>query len=475
MTCPRGRIEEEVLKRIRPSREEREKAERIWRLVRERLEDALRRKGVDAEVTLQGSLAKDTWLSGDLDIDVFVLFPRSWRSRLDDAKELFKEAFRGFPVEERYAAHPYIRVLVEDVWVDIVPALRVASGAEAETAVDRTPFHTEYVKRRLDEEQRDEVRLLKRFLHGIGVYGAEIAVQGFSGYLAELLIAAFGCFRTVLEKAAQWKPPIVIDLEGHYGGVVERVLERFRDQPLIVVDPVDPRRNVAAAVSVRSLALFVIASRLYLRQPSLVYFWPPEPRLEPHLVLRGAGERAWRIIVAAYDLHGEPPDVAWGLVRAAARRAKSLLEERGVHVIDFDGVYCEGEGLGLILVEVEDYPGPLLRLHVGPDAWSGERAERFILKSIERGDVGPWVGGEGRLYSLREKTIGLREVAVRARPKKGSVRGVWLLGDAVLEGVFHEGFCLNAARRIYEFIAKKPVWLEALAAQLRSPQLQKAS
>ncbi len=475
MSCPRGEVEEEVLKRVRPSSEEREKAERIWRFVRERLEDVLKARGVNAEVTLQGSLAKDTWLSGDLDIDVFVLFPREWRDRLEGAKELFKEAFRGLPVEERYAAHPYIRVMVEDVWVDVVPALKVPRGSEAETAVDRTPFHTEYVRSRLSEEQKDEVRLLKQFLHGIGVYGAEIAVQGFSGYLAELLIIAFGCFRRVLEKASHWKPPIVIDIEGHYGGVVERLVERFRDNPLIVVDPVDPRRNVAAAVSTRSLAWFVAASRLYLRSPSIYYFWPPEPHLEPHYLLRMAGERAWRIVLAVYEMSGEAPDVAWGMVKAAARRMQSMLEERGVRVIDGEGVYCEDGGLGVVMLELEEYPGPRLRLHVGPDAWSGERLERFILKSVERGDVGPWVSSDARFYSLREKRIDLREAAVKAKPKRGVLRGVWLLGDAILEGVVDEGFCRGASRRVYEFIAKRPVWLEAVAGQLRSPQLQKAS
>ena len=465
------------MKRIRPSLEERRKAERIWRFVRERLEDVLKRRGVDAEVTLQGSVAKDTWLSGDLDIDVFVLFPREWRGRLDDAKELFKEAFRGLPVEERYAAHPYIRVLVEDVWVDVVPALRVESGSKAETAVDRTPFHTLYVKSRLSEEQKDEVRLLKRFLRGIGVYGAEIAVQGFSGYLAELLVAAFGCFRTVLEKASQWKPPIVIDLEGHYGGVVEKLLERFKEHPLIVVDPVDPRRNVAAAVSLRSLAWFVVASRLYLFKPSLVYFWPPEPKLDPHRLLYTSGERAWKTILIAYEVPSVSADIAWGMAKAASRRVRSMLEERGFEVVENEGFYCEEEGLVLVMVELEDYPGARLKLHLGPDAWSGERVERFILRVLERGDTGPWLTSDARLYSLRERRMELRRIAVNAGPKKGRLKGVWVLGDALLEGIISEGFCASAARQLYEFIVRRPVWLEAVSRelQLRSPQLQNAS
>jgi len=35
---------------------------------------------------------------------------------------------------------------------------------------------------------KDDVRLLKQFLQSNSVYGAEIAKQGFSGYVAEVLV-----------------------------------------------------------------------------------------------------------------------------------------------------------------------------------------------------------------------------------------------------------------------------------------------
>ncbi len=38
-------------------------------------------------------------------------------------------------------------------------------------------------------------------------------------------------------------------------------------EPLIVVDPVDPHRNVAAALSLQTLSEFVVASRNYLEKP----------------------------------------------------------------------------------------------------------------------------------------------------------------------------------------------------------------
>ena len=460
MSCPRSGVEETVLERIRPRPEERARAERVWGLVRDRLEDLLSRRGIDAEVTLQGSLAKDTWLSGELDVDVFVLFPRDWRKRLDEVKDLLKEAFPDLPVEERYAAHPYIRVLVDGVWVDVVPALKVSSGSEAETAVDRTPFHTRYVLERLAPEQRDEVRLLKRFLKGVGVYGAEIAVRGFSGYLAELLVVAFRCFRYVLEKAASWRPPVVLDVEHHYGGNVSVLLEKFRDSPMIVVDPVDPRRNAAAAVSKRSLALFTLAARLYLRRPSLAYYWPPRPPSEPAEYLAAAGPRAWSILVAVYEFaEGVSPDVAWGQLQATARRASSLLRERGLEPIDATVAYCEEERLGYVALELLYYPPPPYRLHRGPEAWLHDRSVRFVERALELGVPGPWVADDAILYSLRPLALNARELFQRARAQKARLVEAGVLADVLLgRGVA----CDEAARRIYEFVLKRPLWLEGL-------------
>jgi tRNA nucleotidyltransferase (CCA-adding enzyme) len=47
-----------------------------------------------------------------------------------------------------------------------------------------------------------EVRLLKKFMKGTGVYGAEIKIGGFSGYLCELLILKYRSFAQTIEAFA---------------------------------------------------------------------------------------------------------------------------------------------------------------------------------------------------------------------------------------------------------------------------------
>ena len=163
--------------------------------------------------------------------------------------------------------------VIDDVWVNIVPCFKVKVGKWI-SATDRTPFHTDYIKSYLDDNLVKEVRLLKRFMKGINVYGAEIKVGGFSGYLCELLVLNYGSFLNVLSSVSNWKKRTIIDYEGHYKGN-NKIKEKFVE-PLIIVDPVDKERNVAAAVRKERYNDFVAASRAFLKSPHLNFFYPPE-------------------------------------------------------------------------------------------------------------------------------------------------------------------------------------------------------
>lgn len=99
----------EVLSRVTPTKEERDEVLCFSLRMAELLDRELDRKGVDGRVEVHGSVAKDTWLSGERDIDIFVVLPREageegLRAVVDAAKELPLERW-----VEVYAEHPYLR------------------------------------------------------------------------------------------------------------------------------------------------------------------------------------------------------------------------------------------------------------------------------------------------------------------------------------------------------------------------------
>jgi tRNA nucleotidyltransferase (CCA-adding enzyme) len=64
-----------VLRRIEPTEEDRKEAVSLSRRLVSSLSELLRKEGVEGEVRVEGSFARDTWLRGENDLDLFVLLP----------------------------------------------------------------------------------------------------------------------------------------------------------------------------------------------------------------------------------------------------------------------------------------------------------------------------------------------------------------------------------------------------------------
>ena len=216
-------IYKEILERVAPTKEERAKIEALARKLEQRVASACEKYGIKASVRLEGSIAKDTWLSEEPDIDVFMRLPANIpRQALGEISlKIARKATQGSKQIERFAEHPYLEAFVDGIRVNIVPCYDVKRG-EWLSATDRTPFHTDYVKKSLSKTLRKEVLLLKKFLKGIGVYGAEIKTGGFSGYLCELLILHYKSFNETLQAFKQCTQRKVIDIENYLRKQVTR-------------------------------------------------------------------------------------------------------------------------------------------------------------------------------------------------------------------------------------------------------------
>lgn len=264
-----------VLERATPKSEERVKIEALAGKLGKRVCAAAKELGVKAAVRLEGSVAKGTWLSEEPDIDIFMRVSKAIPRKSLGAVclRVARRATKGSEQVERFAEHPYLEAFVEGTRVNIVPCYDVKRG-EWQSATDRTPFHTDYMIKHLDDKLRSEVLLLKKFAKGIGVYGAEIKVGGFSGYLCELLALHFGSFVGVLKAFVGQRQRIVVDIEGYYEDRQSELRLLF-SEPLVIVDPVDKGRNVASAVQAEKLYAFVAAAQAFLKKPNMNFFILP--------------------------------------------------------------------------------------------------------------------------------------------------------------------------------------------------------
>ena len=257
-------FESEILSEIKPTEDERkailESAQELQRITEEYLED----HGIDAKVLFAGSIGKDTYLKNP-DIDMFIMFPENTSNR--DMESLGIEV--GMAIlngQKSFSEHPYISGRFNGLDVDMVPCFAVASAENIKSSVDRTPFHANYILENTDPDMRDEMRLMKKFMKGIGAYGAEPHVRGFSGYLCEIITLYYGGFLKALTAAAQWKEGVKLNF-GNGEGNFSRVA-------MIFYDPVDGRRNVASAVHVDTLSRFITAAKRYIENPDRRFFFP---------------------------------------------------------------------------------------------------------------------------------------------------------------------------------------------------------
>lgn len=397
--CP---CEEDALRRIRPTPEERT----YVRTIGSHLIEAVEKTGL-ARAMMVGSVARDTFIRGDRDLDVFMLFdPSISREELEEKglalARTVAEAF-GASCREKYAEHPYINATIDALDVDLVPCYAVLRATEIKSAVDRTPFHTRYILQHIGD-LGDEVLLLKQFTKTGGVYGSDHMTEGFSGYLCELLVIYYGGFRGVLEAAAGWRAGVVIDIEGHGS--------RAFEEPLVVVDPVDPERNVAAALSLTRMSEFVELARGYLATPSEAFFIPPPscPFTEDAF-RRTIDGRGAKLISLTFATPPYTADTVVPQLRKSAESVRELLERSEFPVNRFD--VCMQEERSMLLFELMTDTLPAVRRHLGPPVWSEGNARKFVGKYVDA-DLfsGPFIE-DGRYYveiprQYREASLLLR-------------------------------------------------------------------
>ena len=453
-----------ILERIKPDPDESNEVKVLVEVLIRRLSLHLREKDIEASVEVHGSVIHDTWLKGDHDLDIFVVLPPT--KSIEYLKVVLDEVkvFLGEGWVEAYAEHPYIKIDISGLSVDFVPCFRVENGRLI-SSTDRTPLHTAFLAEKLNPEQRDEVRILKQFLRGIEVYGAEIKVGGFSGYLAELLIVTHGSFLDVLKAARNWRrgeliSPTSFDDKGKHNF----------GEPLIIIDPVDHSRNAASAVSETSMWTFIAAARQFLENPDEKFFFPTRKNVEKIDLIKLLKSRGMdTVFLVINDSNPDVSDILWGQLKKTEKTLKRQLQIGGFQV-DRTFVWSDEKNKHVFVLELETVTLPCTEKKLGPPVALTADCENFIKEYVNKEITvaGPGVEGDRWWVIVMRpyRNVGdyLRNVlkdggSTLGIPRKISediAKGFQLLinseAESILEGEFQA--------KLYEFMIGRPMWLE---------------
>jgi tRNA nucleotidyltransferase (CCA-adding enzyme) len=364
----------EVLERavllVTPKEEEEKELEKIAKMMLERAKKASAEYPEVKNVLLGGSFAKGTWLPGKADIDIFVLIKKETDEERFEriGLEIGRKAGKGFRTGKRYAQHPYVEVYVGNVRVNIVPCYKVSRG-EWKSAADRSVYHLELINRVMDSSKKKEVRLLKKFMQAIDVYGAEIEKEGFSGYASEVLIMNHGSFINVLRYFAtnEWEKPFELR------------------------DPVDQGRDLARAISREKLATMILASRSFLSNPRLEFFTSMKGRKRTDLITQ---------LYCILFKHGDiVEDILWGELKKTARKVSARLEDMGFRVTRTDQC-TDGRNSAILMLMLNDTI-PKMEMKVGPPVFMKKNTEKFLEENAGDSRL-TFVNREGRIVSLKD-------------------------------------------------------------------------
>ncbi|HEX5456919.1 MAG TPA: CCA tRNA nucleotidyltransferase [Candidatus Nitrosotalea sp.] len=365
-----------------PEKQEQEKigalAEKLLGLVKK---EAVNYQEV-VSIEIGGSFAKGTWLKGKLDLDIFVKIKKETdEKRFEEiGNKIGKVSMKKFGPYVRYSEHPYVEAVVEGTKVNVVPCYDVEIG-QWKSAADRSSFHTRFILEQLDEQKKNEVRLLKKFLRGVDIYGAEIAKEGFGGYVSEVLIYHYGSFMKVLEAAANFVQ----------GQVIGSPTKKF-ETVFVLIDPVDSNRNLGTAISAQNFGKFILAARAYLKKPSLVFFNGKNPVTDV--------KNLQNVLVVKFSYKHRSPDIIWGQAKRGATALSGQFELGGFHVLRKGTIVDEkSEAAMLFLLHSTTIEKTMVKN--GPDVFRKLESESFILRNSKNKLT--WVDDEGRILSVQQR------------------------------------------------------------------------
>ncbi|MBN1156758.1 CCA tRNA nucleotidyltransferase [Candidatus Woesearchaeota archaeon] len=263
---------ESIKKEIKPSkRGELMLLKKVGEFI-ELLEIAIKKSGIRATVVPGGSFAKGTYLKNDYDVDIFVKFDYEYKEK--NISEILHRILKPFGPEILHGSRDYFQIR-KKISFEIVPVLDVEDPKTALNVTDMSPMHVSWANRFTEKDAalRDEIRLAKQFCKAQNVYGAESYISGFSGHVLDILVIYYKGFYNLLKASSEWKEKTVIDFYNYHGGNALKMLNKAKvHSPLILIDPILPERNAAAALSREKFFIFKGAAKSFIERPSKDFF-----------------------------------------------------------------------------------------------------------------------------------------------------------------------------------------------------------
>lgn len=372
-----------VSKTVIPSKTIEKSKEKIAEIAFSLVEIEIEKYSEIVGLELGGSFAKGTWLTKDSDVDIFIKFKKNVSEEKFEkiSKKVGFDSLKKYSPYVRYSQHPYVEAKIKNTKINVVPCYDVKVG-EWKSAADRSPFHTKFMKKSLTPKMRNEIRVLKTFLKLNGIYGAEIAKQGFSGYISEVLIIEFGSFENIIKTISKIKESQIIG----------KTNKKF-DTSIVIIDPIDSNRNLAAAISDENIGKFILISRAFKEKPNIGFFKIKKSR---------TSNKFWNnLLVVKFNFKSRSPDIIWGQIKRATSTLSIQLELGGFTVLRSKS-HTDQQNEAYLLFFLESTKISEIYSKKGPEFFREDSTHSFIAKNLKNAEL-VWIGNDRKIISLEKR------------------------------------------------------------------------
>lgn len=346
-----------------PTKTEQIKVDSLVKEVLQKVSSEIRKQRLAARIIVGGSVAKGTWLPGISDIDFFIIFnyerfeDRSTEIS-DFAESALKKVFTN--LKRLHGSRDYFSARHKNYSLEFVPVLDISKEQQARNITDFSPLHINWILKKA--KKKDEIRIAKQFLKAAGVYGAESYISGFSGHVVDLLVTHYGTFEKFIKSVASWKLNTFLDPAKKYKDKKDAlsVLNAAKIAgPLVLIDPIEPNRNAAAALEKDKFEKLIKFSKAFIKKPNIEFF--KERKITLKDIIAKQASRA--LIIFEIKIPKDKPDVI-------GARMRTLFENLQKRFVNEDFILKESgwhfDAITRFWFYFDKKPLSAKRLHLGP-------------------------------------------------------------------------------------------------------------
>ena len=188
------------------------------------------------------------------------------------------------------------------------------------------------------------------------------------------MILRYGDFLSCIKHAAEWKRNELIDLENYYGG--EKTLRQFNSH-LIIIDPVDRNRNVAAALSYNQYARFIAASQAFLEKPSIDFFFGKKLKSINTTILKKILHKKELVAIKLSYPKKALADIVWGQAKRLGKKISNQLAMNNF-VVNREESWTDEKTMLLLVFELESLSLQRITKKIGPEVVDKAHSKRFL-------------------------------------------------------------------------------------------------